>query len=45
MFLEECKYIAKEKKMLKYIVDNLEIASSDENSDEENYSEKSSNEG
>ena len=39
MFLEECKYIVKEKKMPKYSTGNLEI-SSDENSDEENYSEK-----
>ena len=27
VFLEECKYIVKEKKMSKYITDNLEISS------------------
>ena len=31
-FLEECKYVVKEK-MLKYITDNIEIASDEENSD------------
>ena len=38
MFLEECKYVAKEKKILKHIIDNTEISSDsdDENSNEEN---------
>ena len=43
--LEECKYFVKEKRIHKYIIDNLGISSDDENSDEENsdeekYSEK-----
>ena len=42
VFLEECKCIVKEKKMPKYITDDLEISSDEENSYEENYSEKSS---
>ena len=44
MFLEECKYDIKEKKIPKYIVDDIEISSdsnrrvfNEENSDEENY--------
>ena len=32
MFLEECKYTEKKKKMTRYITDNLEISS--DNSDE-----------
>ena len=38
MFLEECKYIVKEKKIPKYIIDDIEISfdSDRENSDEEN---------
>ena len=39
MFLEY-KYIVKEKKIPKYITDNLEISSDEEYSDEENYSEE-----
>ena len=35
MLLEECKCVAKEKKMPEYIADNLEISSDKENSDEE----------
>ena len=37
MFLEERKYVAKEKKIPKYIIDNIEISSDsdEENSDEE----------
>ena len=27
MFLKECKYVIKEKKMSKYIIDNIEISS------------------
>ena len=44
MFLEECNYDIKEKKIPKYIVDDIEISSDsnrrvfdEENSDEENY--------
>ena len=42
MFLEECKYVVKEKKMPKYIIDDLEISSDSdrENSDEENSSDE-----
>ena len=35
LFLEECKYIFKEKKMTKYIADIIEISSDD--FDEENF--------
>ena len=38
MFLEECKYVVKEKKMPHYTTENIEISSNDsdeENSDEE----------
>ena len=39
MFLDECKYTVKEKKIPKYIIDDIEIPcdSNKENSDEENY--------
>ena len=40
MFLVEFKYIVKEKRMPKYITDNLEISSDEENSEEENSNEK-----
>ena len=42
MFLEECKYYAKGKKMSKYIVDGIEISSDSdrEHSDEKNSAEK-----
>ena len=43
VLLEECKYVPKEKKMSKYIIDDIEISSdfdrdnsNEENSDEEN---------
>ena len=38
VFLEECKYVAKEKKMSEYITDNIEISSDSdrEDSDEQN---------
>ena len=41
VFLKECKYVLKEKKNSKYIIDNIEISSDSdrENSDEENSSE------
>ena len=42
VFLEQCKYIVKEKKMSKYIIDGIEIFSDDENSDEENSDEENS---
>ena len=46
VFLEECKYIAKEKKMTKYITDAIEISSDseEENSDEENSNKENSDE-
>ena len=42
VFLEECKYVIKEKKIHKYITDDIEISSDsdEENSDEENSDEK-----
>ena len=42
MFLEECKYGVKEKKIPKHIIDDIEISSDSdrENSDEENSDEK-----
>ena len=42
VFLEECIYVVKEKKIPKYIIDNVEISSDsdEENSDEENPSEE-----
>ena len=43
VFIEECKYVAKGKKMPEYITDGIEISSDDsdrENSDEENYNEE-----
>ena len=46
VFLEECKYVVKEKKIPKYIIDDIEISSdSDEaNSDEENSDKENSDE-
>ena len=46
VFLEECKYIVKEKKIPKYIIDDLEISSDSDKkiSDKENCSEENSNE-
>ena len=38
MFLEECKYIVKEKKMPRHINDDLEIFSDD--SDKQNFDEE-----
>ena len=42
MFLEECKYVVKQKKMRKYIIDDTEISSDsdEENSSEENFDEE-----
>ena len=46
VFLEECKYFIKEKKIPKYIIDDVEISSDSdrENSDEENSDEENSDE-
>ena len=44
VFLEECEYIVKEKKMPQYITENVESCSDEENSDEEKYSQKNSDE-
>ena len=41
VFIEECKYVLKEKNISKYITDNIEISS---DSYEENYDEENSNE-
>ena len=41
VFLEECKYIVKEKKMSKFFTDNIEISCDD--SDRENCDEENSN--
>ena len=47
VFLEECKYVAKEEKMPEYLTDNIEISSDSdrEDSDEENSNEENSDEG
>ena len=42
MFLEECKYVIKEKRMLEYITDEIEISSYDsdaKNSNKEKFNE------
>ena len=46
VFVEECKYVAKEKKMPEYITDYTEISSDSdkEDSDEENFNEENSDE-
>ena len=44
VFLEECKYVVKEKKMSKYIIDDIEI-SDEKNSYEEISDEENSDEG
>ena len=51
MFLEECKYIVKEKKIPKYIINDKEIysdsdreSSDEENSDKETFDEETSDE-
>ena len=38
MFLEECKYVVKEKRMPQYITDEIEISS--DNSDREDFDEE-----
>ena len=42
VFLEKCKYVVKEKKIPKYIIDDIEISSDfdKKNSDEDNYNEE-----
>ena len=42
VFLEKCKYVVKEKKIPKYIIDDIEISSDSnkENSDEQNSDEE-----
>ena len=42
VFLEECKYVVEEKKIPKYIINDIEISSDSdrENSGEENYDKK-----
>ena len=44
VFLEECKYVVKEEKIPKYIIEDIEVSSDSEreNSDEENSDEKNS---
>ena len=46
VFLEECKYVVKEKEIPKYIIDYIEISSDShrKNSDEENSDEENSDE-
>ena len=46
MFLGECKYVIKKKKVPKYFIDDIEISSDydRENSDEENSAEQNSDE-
>ena len=39
VFLEECKYISKEKKTAKYIIDGIKVSS---DSDKENFDEENS---
>ena len=47
LFLEECKYVVKEKKIPKYITDDIEISSDSdrENSDRESSDDENSDEG
>ena len=46
VFLEECKYVVKEKTIPQYIIDDIEISSDSdrENSDEENSDKETSHE-
>ena len=47
VFLEECKYVVKEKEMPKYIIEDIEISSDEsdkKNSDEERSDKKNSDE-
>ena len=45
VFLEEYKYVVKELNIPKYIIDDIEISSDEENSSEENSNEENSHEG
>ena len=40
MFLEECKYVVKEKKTPEYITNETDISSDEENSNEESSAEE-----
>ena len=42
VFFEECKYVLEEKKVSKYIIENIEISSNEENSDRENSNDENS---
>ena len=46
MFLEECKYVVKEKNIPKYFIDDIEISSDSDrgDSDEQNFDEENSDE-
>ena len=47
VFLKKCKYVVKEKKLSKYVVEDIEICSDEsdkEDSEEENFDEENSNE-
>ena len=44
VFLEECNYVVQEKKIHKYITDDIEISSDKESSDEENSDKENFNE-
>ena len=44
IFLEECKYIVKERKIAKYIDDDVKTSSHEENFDNENFDKENSNE-
>ena len=44
VFLEECKYVVKEKKIHNYFTGDVEVPSDEENSDEENSDKENSGE-
>ena len=44
VFLEECKYVVKEKKIHNYSIGDVEVPSDEENSDEENSDKENSGE-
>ena len=44
VFLEECKYVVKEKKIHNYFIGDVEVPSDEENSDEENSDKENSGE-
>ena len=39
VFLEECKYVVKEKRMSKYVTDDINISSGDSDRQHSNYSD------